>query len=185
MHRHRFTTPALISFLVLLSVASPALGQSSPASPDADAPSQALRSDPAPPVPKIALTADPLAIYFGRYGFSFELAPRRLHSLWISPAWAHAGPREGLSLELGWHIWPLGRGLDGLFLGPVAGIATSRGPGRRLALRGGAEAGYQAVWGALAVGLAVGVDYAWQRRGDELSRGPSLRVRLSFGWAYL
>jgi len=180
--QHQRRTPAAIIFFLLATVASHAAAQRVV---EAAAPSQALGSDPSPPVARIALSADPLAIYLGSYGFSMEYAPSRSQSLWLSPAWAKSGAREGLSLELAWHVWILGRGLDGPFLGPVAGIGTARGAGHPLQVRAGAEVGYQAVWGGLALGLGLGVDYDWRRRGDEVDRGPSLRVRLAFGWAYL
>ncbi len=183
-----YTRSTLVFFLVASAILlGPSLERAAaqPSAADTHAPSQALDSDPSSPVPRIALTVDPLALYFGSYGLSVEFAPRRYQSVWISPAWARSGVREGLALELGWHLWPQGRGLDGIFLGPIAGVGTSRGAGRQLSVRGGAELGYQAVWGALSMGLAVGVDYDWRRQDEEVRSGATLRVRLAFGWAYL
>lgn len=172
----------MASFLALAAIAPVHAAR---AQGDAAAPSQDLSSDPAPPVPRIALTADPLGLYLGHYGFGLELAPSRWHSLWLAPAWTRSGEERGLGLELGYHLWLLGRGLDGPFVGAVAAAGTSRVATRPFALRGGAEAGYQAAWGNVALGLAVGVEYHVRRVDDQIERGPALRLRLAFGWAYL
>lgn len=182
MHHPRLTTTTTLFFLVTLGCALPVSAQ---AQLESSAPSQSLPSDPAPPVPRIALTADPLALYLGHYGFAFAYAPTRWQSLWVAPSWTRSGNRRGLAVELGWHLWPLAHGLDGLFVGPVARAGTSRGGGARWDARVGAELGYQVVWGGVALGIAAGAEYGWRRQGGPVDSGPSARLRLSLGWAYL
>ncbi|MFW6052168.1 MAG: hypothetical protein ACODAU_13400 [Myxococcota bacterium] len=162
----------------------PAVAAGSPASgppEEAPAPSLALARDPAPPHPAWGLGLDPLALAFGRYGVHLEVAPARAHALWMAPAWARG---EGLSVELGYHLWPVGRGLSGPFLGPVVEVVLA-GRSRVGAVSVAAEAGYQHVWSGLTVGAAVGVAARWDDPG---AQGPvaraRLRVRLALGWAW-
>jgi len=182
MHHPSLTLVIALAFLGALSHPPTAAAQSTL---ESSAPSQALPTDPAPPVPRLAMTADPLALYFGHYGFAFAYAPTRTQSLWLAPAWTRRGNDSGLSLALGWHLWPMARGLDGVFLGPVVTAGTARGAGAVWDARVGGELGYQAVWGGVALGVAVGAEYRWRRRGGSMARGAALRLRLSLGWGEL
>lgn len=132
-----------------------------PARAEAPPPSQALASDPGPPFPRIGLSVDGFAIAFADYGARVEWAPER----WISTALVlgvsrrHGG--DAALAELALTAWPLGWGLEGLFVSPAIGIAYA-GPWNgenveaRTVGRFGGDVGWQFLWGDLSIALGAG-----------------------------
>jgi hypothetical protein len=119
---------------------------------------------------------------FGRYGVRFDAAVGRMHGLWLGGAWVR-GASGGMSLRGGYHLWPLGRGLHGVRVGPSAGV-TLAGSQRVAAVSLGGEIGYQHVWDGLVLGGGVGVGHRWQWRQGQRARGIAVRVRTAIGWAW-
>ncbi len=124
---------------------------------DPIAPSQGLSTDPAPPVPDLAISVDPIAMALGEWGARGEVAVTPSHALFVSPGYRTGAISPGISLEVGYHLFPLGDGLDGPFIGPLVGVAISL-DSVGVSVRGGAEAGWQVILGALALGLSAGVE---------------------------
>jgi hypothetical protein len=172
---HRRSRGLAVALAVLLG--APAVGAG-----DAPAPPLAVPEDPAPPRPSVALAADPLGIAFGHYGLHVEVAVGGPHGLWLMPGWARgAGP----ALELGYHLWPLGRGLVGPFLGPLGGVVLGSSVSSWQGAWLGGEVGYQHAWSGLLLGVAVGAVARWSR--EEVTEGrprAEARVRLALGWVW-
>ena len=160
--------------------ATPALAQSGA---ETAAASQELGSDPDVAAWDIALTTDLLGPVFGSYGVRVEVAPTRWLSLAASPAWQTTDTASGLALVLSAHLWPLGRGLDGLFVGPNVSAARLESNGSaQIVVGAGAEAGWQIVWGGLAV--AVSGQIGWAAQTDGAASGLTLGARVALGWAW-
>jgi len=85
-------------------------------------------------------------------------------------------------LGLGYHVWPLGRGLDGLGLRPVADVAWIRSDDR-VELSVGGEVAYRYAWKGLLLGVSAGLAKQWtfadQRSGSLI---PLIRAQLGWAW---
>jgi hypothetical protein len=164
----------------LLAEAAPALAQSRQ---ELDAASQALDSDPDLAAWDLALTTNLLGPLFGSYGARVEVAPTRWLSLAASPAWLVTAGGSGVALDLAAHLWPLGAGLDGAFVGPSLTAARLDGNGAPdFTLGASCEAGWQAVWSGLAV--SVSAEVGWAVRAGDASSSPWVGVRVGLGWAW-
>ncbi|MBW2460844.1 MAG: hypothetical protein JRH11_04305 [Deltaproteobacteria bacterium] len=148
-----------LTFLLFLGALGASLGPRAALAQAEDrvAPSQNLSTDPAPPVPDLAIGVDPIAMALGEWGARGELAVTPSHALFVSPGYRTGALSPGISLEIGYHLFPLGDGLDGPFIGPSIGVAVSV-DSARVSLRGGATAGWQVILGALALGFSAGVE---------------------------
>lgn len=149
--------------------------------PDPVAPSLALPGDPAPPIPRVALSTDLVGVVLQDYSVEFQYAVEPSHSLWVRPRF-NLGDRA--QLELGYHWMPLGRGVSGLRLGPSLAAGLRRGDPVRVSVSGALEAGVQWVWGRLLVGVLGG---AGLRRTLKPGQGfiPLGRIRLAVGLAWM
>ena len=167
---------ACLAFLAMLAAPSSAAAQ--PGSVDAPAPSLAVETDPDLPYYVLAVTADPLAAFFGDYGLRIEGAAGDAHALFARPSYIVADT-DALSLEVGYHLFYLGEGLDGGYLGPALGVAVTTA--RALTVSASVEAGWQWVWDGLVLGVAGGVSFV---RGEQASVIVP-RVVVSLGYAFL
>lgn len=180
LNTRRLLVAALFAALFVASAAQPAAAQSRA---EVAAASQELGSDPDLAAWDIALTTDLLGPVFGSYGVRIEVAPTRWLSLAASPAWQTTDTASGLALVLSAHLWPMARGLDGLFVGPNVSAARLEGNGAaQIFLGAGAEAGWQIVWGGLAV--AVSGEIGWATQTDGAASGLTLGARVALGWAW-
>ena len=149
-----------------------------------DAPSQHADLDAPQPHHYASLSLDPAAMALLRFGVHAEMAWSRAQSVWLSPSWFQRDFERALNLAFGYHLWPLAKGLKGLFLGPRVQV-------RRLYLEKaawgaalGAELGYQHIWGGFCLGAAL--TYDWN--GLPQHQGPPKHepgARLSLGYAWL
>ena len=145
--------------------------------------SQALESDRVRAAWDIALTTDVLAPLTAGYGVRVEVAPARWWSLAASPTWLGAASASGLALVVSVHVWPLAAGLDGPFLGPhLTGARVEADGAASVVLGAGGEAGWQLVWGGLAVALSGSV--GWAGRVDGGASGLVFGLRVGLGWAW-
>lgn len=162
---------ALVSFLLLVPW---------PARADAPAPSQALRSDPEPPRPTIALTADAGAVIFGDYAVRLDVLLAPALSLGVSAGASHRAATDDALLEIDATLWCLGQGLEGAFVSAVVGLAWA-GPWTQepgITPRLGGQAGWQFLWESLAISLGGGAHAAFRGDGAIL---PEVRVRAALG----
>lgn len=162
-------------FLVLLS--TPAFADDRPA------PSLETRSDDlGTPYWAFGVDVDAVGIAFGDYQIGLDLALGRHHGVLVRPGWRRSGG-HGPMLGLAYHVWPLGRGLDGLGFGPVADVAWIRSD-KRVDVSLGGEVAYRYVWKGLLMGLSAGVAKQWSfanQRSDEWI--PLIRVQLGWVWS--
>ncbi len=175
----RTPLPALVFHLFLLAAfaafAPAALAQ------DPEAPTQTLATDPSPPTPIGAVTLDPVGMAFGEWTARFELGLSPSHALFLEGGYRSTAPSAGVALELGYHLYPLGEGVAGPFIGPSVGaaITTDRAV---VSLFGALEAGWQLVLGPFALGLSGGVEaHLGFDQGATVTFAP--RISVSIGYA--
>ncbi len=169
------TLRAPLLALCVAAVAAPAAAQ------DAPAPSLEVRTDPEIPYHRLGVSADPLAVFFGEYGVRFEGTVGAAHSLFVEPAYLYADQTHAIGIEGGYHLWPLGAGLSGLFAGAAFGAYVTTG--RVLTTTASLEVGYQHVWDGLVLGAGAGVTAAHTSGQGRWSLFP--RVVLSLGYAWM
>jgi hypothetical protein len=133
----------------------------SPVRGDAPPPTQALDSDPRIPFGRVEISADGAAIAFGDYALRFDVAPEPWISVWACAGLTRRHGSDAVLLESGIGLWPLGKGLEGLWIAPVVGIAIAgpwngESPTARSNLRFGGDIGWQFLWGALAIAVGAG-----------------------------
>lgn len=178
----------LPTFLVLaFLVSSPARAEGAALSiaRDAPPPDQAVRTDPERPAYRLALVADPLGAIRGEYGVGLRRAFGRFQALDLTPAFVAVEGRRGLSLELGYLVFPLGRGLVGPYVETfVGGVFARSGDEPQGAFRVGGELGYLHVLsgGLVGGGFGAAVDREAARDGD---LAVVLRARVFLGYAFL
>jgi hypothetical protein len=124
---------------------------------DPEAPSQELSTDPEPPTPLGAATVDPLGMAFGEWTARFELALVPAHAILVEVGYRDTSLSPGITVELGYHLYPLGEGVDGPFVGPSVGFAITTDRAEVSAF-GALEAGWQLVLGPFALGIAGGIE---------------------------
>lgn len=167
--------------LLLLALPLPVLADAPPPSlafdGPADAPSLALETDPGRPIYRFAAYIDPVALFLDGYGLSVLTGLGRFASITLSPFGAKSDGGT-LGLELGLHVRPFGRGVQGLTVGAGGGARLSRQDDDR-GFRLFAEAGYMHVLGGLLVGGSLGLDV---RVGEDERFAP--RVRVVLGYAF-
>lgn len=147
---------------------------------DSEAPSQHLSTDPAPPVPDLVLSVDPIAMALGDWSARGQVAVSPSHAFFATPGYRNGAYSRGISLEVGYHLFVLGGGLDGPFIGPALGLAVDPRMGE-VHLRGALEAGWQLIVGALALSLAGGIEV---HHSPDQSGGAQLLPRLSLHVGY-
>ncbi|MCS6798631.1 MAG: hypothetical protein NZ898_08875 [Myxococcota bacterium] len=154
---------------------------------DAPAPSLALRTDPDRPTWSVAVSVDPLAGWLGVWGIRAEIAAGSAHVVTGWLAWVSGDERGQAELEAGYRLFPLGRGLEGPFVGPVVGARLLEPGTMRLLPWVGADLGGQVVWEGLLLGGRVGLEVSRGPRAQGWTLGTSVGVRggLALGWAWM
>lgn len=162
--------------IVAAAFAATLLAPAPVAAADAPAPSQRLEMDRPPPRPALAGSGDVLGPVFGRYEARLAVALAGWHGVAFDVGAGLRGGAWRARALFGWQVWLLGRGLEGPWLGLAAGVAA--GPDAAVRVPALAEAGYQGVWGDVAIALAVVAEQDLRRGGV----APRLRVALRVGW---
>lgn len=158
-----------------------AVGATGPAAAqDAPAPSLEVATDPDVPHYRLGVTADPVGVFFGAYGVRIEGALGDAHSLSVEPAYLHGDEVDALGLEVGYRLWPLGAGIDGVFAGVAGGLAVTSD--EALTTAGSLEVGYQYVWDGIVIGAGVGVTVARTDGQDRWQTLPRVTVALGYAW---
>lgn len=171
----RRSIPSFLAALAVLLVAAPAAGQ------DAPAPSLEVPTDAEVPYWALAVSTDPLAMFFGEYGAKIEGTLGAAHSIWVEPSYLRLDGVDFLAIEVGYHLWPLAQGVHGLFIGPAVGAAVTSG--RTVTTTASLEAGYQYVWDGIVLGIGGGATCA--RTGGQEGFTVLPRVTLSLGYAWM
>jgi hypothetical protein len=165
----------LVSFLVSVGP--------HPARADAPPPSQVLASDPAPPKPSIALSADGAAIVLGDYAARLDLLVHPFVSVGLLAGASHRAATDDVLLEGNATLWLLGQGLEGPFVSAIAGL-TWAGPWAQstgITPRLGGECGWQFLWESMTIGLGGGAHVAIRADGAVV---PEARARVALGVAF-
>lgn len=154
---------------------------------DAPPPAQDLASDPGVPFPRIALTVDGAAIAFADYAIRADVAADRWISGWLSVGLSRRHGGDAVLIEAGGALWPLGWGLEGLWIAPAIGIAIAGpwngdDPGARTVLRYGGDVGWQFLWGDLVIALGAGATGLTAIEGGATWVEPRFRGALGFVW---
>lgn len=180
---HPRTTWLALALFTALAAPEPARAQD-----EHPAPSQALASDPGVPYPRIELSADGAAIAFADYAARLDLAAERWIAGWASVGLSRRHGGETLLIEGGGALWPLGWGLEGLWIAPAIGVAIA-GPWNgesadaRSVLRFGGDLGWQLLWGDLAIALGLGATgFAALDGSGAIWVEPRVRAALGIVW---
>jgi hypothetical protein len=149
---------------------------------DPEAPSQELSTDPEPPTPLGAATVDPVGMAFGEWTARFELALLPAHALVVEAGYRDTALSPGITMELGYHLYPMGEGVDGPFAGLSVGFAITTDRAEVSAF-GALEAGWQLILGPFALGIAGGIEAHVQfDQGEAVELAP--RISVSLGYAF-
>jgi hypothetical protein len=143
-------------------------GVLSPGYVDAHARSTAAPLDQLTPdrgVPRVAVLFNPALAPVGKWAGRLEVAPFRAHALFleVSSVRLDAGDTrvDGTEIDVGYHLFPLGDGLSGLYLGPRWMHGTGESDVARGTANGwGGDVGFQWVVGPVAINFGAGVAYA-------------------------
>lgn len=166
---------------LMISVCFALLGSSAEVlADDEPAPSLAVRTDRRAPWTAHRVGGDLLGIGWGRYRLDAQIGLGRYHGPRIELGWKRGGERGPL-LGLGYELWPMGRGVDGLFF-VVGGRAriVLQGPERVQAF---AELGYRHEWRGATLGLSLGAAHRWLLGTNGGSRWFPVGS-ISVGWAF-
>ena len=167
---------ALFALLVSLLVSQPAFADDPPP------PSLETRSDDlGTPYWAYGVEVDAVGIAFGDYQLGLDLALGRHHGVLVRPGWRRSNG-HGPMLGLAYHVWPLGRGLDGLGFGPAFDVAWIRSEDR-IEISLGGEVAYRYAWKGLLLGVSAGLAKEW-RFSDQRRSGLIPLIRIQLGWAW-
>ena len=117
----------------------------------------------------VAVLFNPALAPLGKWSARIEIAPLPAHALFVegsllnlsSGLTGYSDDIRGRSLDIGYHLYPLGRGLDGLYLGPrifFGSGSTDLAVGKVFGY--GGDIGYQWVFGPVALNVGIGAAYA-------------------------
>ncbi len=147
---------------------------------DADATSLRASIDAEPPYYLGAVTFNLVDIALTRAGVSFEIAVSGAQSISISAAIDASRSPIRAGLELGYHLWPLARGVEGLWLGPSLGLIAFDDPHTSAAI----DAGWQFIESGWAFGFGAGFGYARTFSQSNFDDAFLCRIRLTLGYAW-
>jgi len=184
---HMLRIPRKVALYRLVLLVLVALGSSAPisasAQDDSRPPSQALASDPAPPIPRLSATVDPVGAAFGEWTARLELAVLPAHAVFIEGGYRDGDLAAGIGIELGYHLFFVGDGLDGPFVGMGVGIAVTTDRAD-VSTYGALEAGWQLALGPIALGLAGGVEahiaFAQDAEVSDVAWAPRISVLVGY-----
>lgn len=166
---------------LMISALFAILGPSAPVRAENDsAPSLAVRTDRRAPWTAHRVGGDLLGIGWSRYRLDAQIGIARHHGARIELGWKR-GEERGPLLGLGYELWPMGRGVDGLFLavGGRARVAFG-GPERLLAF---GELGYRHVWRGATIGVSLGAAHRWTMGANRSGRWVPVGS-IGVGWAF-
>ncbi len=164
------------------SCAAPALAEDrAEAPPDRGAMRELeLRRDLDAPYPSLALSGDLVGAFFGRYALSSEFALAPAHSLVFAASWGDVLSTRAVSLRAGYHLWPEGRGLRGLFVG-ATGAFSIHDRASPHALGAGAEGGYALYLGGVHIAASASAERVVPFSGSAATAyGAALRI--GYAW---
>lgn len=163
-----------------ISIFCAVLGTAVPSSADAETPSLAVRTDRRAPWTAHRIGADLLGLVWQRYRIDGQIGVGRYHGARIELGWDR-GEQRGPLVGLGYELWPMGRGVDGLFftVGGRLGVALD-GPERADAF---AELGYRHVWRGATIGASLGAAHRWTLGDNRRQRWLPVGS-VSVGWAF-
>ncbi len=151
-------------------------------------PAQTLPSAPGLPFPRIELSADGAAIAFSDYALRVDLALEPWIAAWFAVGMSRRHGGETILVEVGGTLWPLGWGLEGLWIAPAVGVAIA-GPWNgdsmeaRTVLRYGGDVGWQFLWGDIAIALGGGATgFAALDGSGEIWVEPRVRAAVGIVW---
>jgi hypothetical protein len=171
---------AALSFIALTG--APAIGLAQDEH-DRPGPSLELGSDPEPSFYRVAITADPVGAFFGEWGLRVAWAPAAAHAIYVEPAYLHRFEMDGLSLEIGYHLHPLGDGLSGPFLGVGVSAGAMRPSAPDAILAASAEAGWRFIWKGIVLAISGGASVAYLF-GEQSDAGTHVLPRVSVELGY-
>jgi hypothetical protein len=113
--------------------------------------------------PVLAVMANPALGLLGKWSARAEVAPHPSHAIFVEGSKLNVAVPgidervEGYSVDVGYHLYPMGRGLDGVYVGPRGFFGVGSTPVAQGTLLGyGGDVGYQWVVGRLAVNVGAG-----------------------------
>jgi len=177
---HRRSVPLFerslsISILcVLLSASLPAAAE------DSEAPSLAVRTDRRAPWSAHRVGGDLLGLGWKRYRLDAQIGVARHHGPRVELGWAR-GEQAGPLLGLGYELWPMGRGVDGVFFAVGGRLAVVLGGPERVDAF--AELGYRHLWRGATIGASLGAAHRWTLDDNEGRRWIPVGS-ISVGWAF-
>jgi hypothetical protein len=133
---------------------------------DAPPPSQELATDPAPPAPRLGVSADGIALALADYALRLDGSLLSYLSVSIQAGASRRHGGDAAYVGLGVGLWPLDEGLEGFFVAGSVGVAwagpwNGDAPGARDVGRAEGELGWQFLWEDLSLTLAAGVSGFW------------------------
>jgi len=150
----------------------------------AQAPTQALASDPDPPAYLFAVRIDAVQAWRREPAVQLDFALHPTHALWAIAGWV-CGRGQGPLVGIGYRLRPMGRGVEGVALGVDLIARAVRGRAGRSSAALGLEVGYDVVFRGFALGGAVGLEVR-REIGQAAGGGVDLgaRVALRLGHAF-
>jgi len=123
---------------------------------------------------------DLLGLGWRRVRLDAQIGVARHHGARIELGWDR-GEAAGPLLGLGYELWPMGRGVDGLFfvVGGRLAIALD-GPERADAF---AELGYRHLWRGATIGASLGAAHRWTLDDNQGRRWLPVGS-ITVGWAF-
>lgn len=176
-----FQLLALFSLLAAAPTRASAQAQA-----DTAAPGQAVATDHRLSYAWLSVRADGVSPFFGVWGGTVDVAPCPWVSIGVTPAYVSRESGTGFAFDASLRLWPLGHGLDGLFLGAVGGVLrTSSNDAVTDAVEVGADAGWQLVWNGLSAAASLGGAWWGVLDGPAVGiEGPAARIRVELGWTW-
>lgn len=163
-----------------ISVLCLTLGLAAPAAAaDPEAPALSVRTDRRAPWSAHRVGVDLLGLAWQRYRLDAQIGLARHHGARVELGWAR-GDARGPLVGLGYELWPMGRGVDGLFfaVGGRLGVALE-GPERADAFM---ELGYRFLWRGATIGASLGAAHRWTLGNDAQRWLPVGAIEV--GWAF-
>jgi hypothetical protein len=117
--------------------------------------------------PYLVLLVNPALVAVGKWSFRAEIAPLPAHALFLEYSRLKIQVPEfpaavrGQSFDIGYHLFPFGWHLNGLYLGPRYFFGDGKTDEAKGSLRGfGFDLGYQLAFGIFALNAGVGLGRA-------------------------
>lgn len=140
-------------------------------------------------MPRVALLFNPALAPLGKWSGRLEVAPLRHHALFVEVSRVRLTVddvrAEGWEIDVGYHLFVLGNGLAGVYIGPRYGRGFGHTDVAQADVVGyGGDLGFQWVVGPIAFNIGLGAAYAKgvaePRPGvlDDPSLSPEVRAEI-------